>query len=224
MNVQAKKGIDPTFGRRSRISILLVAVALSAFTNAVNAKPQEFDFKDPKGVNSVGFFVDSLVEPIFGGANGVSGKVNYDPEKPAATTGKIIIDANSLHTENKGMTDTLLGTDWLDAKKNPTIEFSFKKVSDAKKIDDTTQELTVVGDLLCKGITKEQTVKVRATYLVDGMSQRQGPKAPGDLLVLRADFVIKRADYQIKPDMPGKVVGEEIQLKAAIAGGAKKSG
>ena len=69
----------------------------------------------------------------------------------------------------------------------------------------------------------EQTVKVKATYLPDGISKRQG-KVQGDLLVLRADFSIKRSDYKIKLDTPTAVVGDEIQLKVAIAGGAKKPG
>ncbi|MBI1827841.1 MAG: YceI family protein [Planctomycetes bacterium] len=185
------------------------------------AKPQEFDFKDPKGVNTISFFVDSVVEPIQGIAGGVSGKVSFDPENPTATTGKISVEVSTMHTANKGMSDALQGPDWLDAKGHPTIDFTIKKVTDARKKEDNSFEFTMVGELNCKGVSKEQTVVVQATIIPDGMSQRQ-KQGSGDLLILRADFVMKRADYKIKPDMPGKLVGEEIQLRVAIVGGAAK--
>lgn len=197
-----------------------VGVAFGA--TAAFGEAAEYDFKDPKGVNCIAFSLDSLVEPFSGVASGVSGKVSFDPAKPEATTGKITVETKSLHLENKGMKDTLFGPDWLDASKNPKIEFAVKKVTEAKKSGSDVYELTVVGDMTCKGVTKEITVPVKATYLPGKLSERSG-KMSGDLLVLRSNFTLKRKDFGIKADMDGKVVAEDIEIRVSIAGhNAKK--
>jgi len=115
------------------------------------------------------------------------------------------------------MQDTLLGKDWLDVAKNPKIEFAIKKVTESKSEGGNIFDLTVVGDMTCKGVTKELTVPVKATYLAGKLSERSS-KLTGDLLVLRAHFSMKRKDFGIKPDMTDKVVAEEIQLRVSIAG------
>jgi len=181
----------------------------------------EFDFKDPKGVNSIAFILDSTLEPIMGVASGVSGTVSFDPAQPKSTAGTITVEASSLHIANKGMKDSLQGTDWLDAKKHPQIEFKVKAVKAAKKEGDNTWELQVVGDFTCKGVTKTITVPVKAHYLKDKMSSRS-QKKEGDLLVLRSKFNIKRKDFNIKADMGNDVVAEEIQLHVSIVGGSPK--
>jgi len=206
------------FGRYA--SLLTV---LGAFVSAgsVRAAGTEFDFKDPKGVNTISFTLDSLLEPFTGVASGISGKVTFDPADPKATKGTISVETRSLHFENKGMKETLHGPDWLDAASNPKIDFAIKKVTDSKSAGDNVFDLTVVGDLTCKGVTKELTVPVKASYLPDKLAKRSS-KLTGDLLVLRADFVMKRKDFGIKPDMPGEVVAEDIQLRVSIAGVSPK--
>jgi polyisoprenoid-binding protein YceI len=199
---------------RTRLAGLLcvIGVASPAFGEA-----SEFDFKDPKGVNCIAFTLDSLLEPFSGVASGVSGKVKFDPANPQATAGKISVETKSLHLDNKGMKDTLLGPDWLDAQKNPKIEFTVKKVTEAKKTAEDVYDLTVVGDMTCKGVTKELTVPVKLSYLPGKLSERSG-KLSGDLLVLRSNFTMKRKDFDIKADMDGKVVAEDIEVRVSIAG------
>jgi len=200
----------------------LVGLAVFMLATRAVAEPAEFDFKDPKGVNSMAFTLDSLLEPFTGVASGITGKVKFDPANPQATTGTISVETKSLYLDNKGMKETMHGPDWLDAQKNPKIEFTVKKVSEAKKLGEDVFEMTVVGDMTCKGVTKEITVPVKATYLPGKLSERSG-KMNGDLLVLRANFNLKRKDFGIKPDMGDKVVAEDIQVRVSIAGhNAKK--
>ena len=206
-----------------RLCCAIIAVFLSRFlvSSSALAAGQEFDFKDPKGVNSVLFLLDSVVEPIMGVASGTDGKVTFDPSDPKATTGKITVDATKIHISNNGMQDTVHGSDWLDVKKNPRVEFNFKKVTDAKKLDDNAYELIVVGDMTVKGVTKELTTTVMATYLPGKLGERQR-EGKGDLLVLRSNFTIKRKDFKIKPDMDNKVVAEDIEVRVSIVGSFKK--
>jgi len=184
---------------------------------SVQAAGTEFDFKDPKGVNSISFTLDSLLEPFTGVASGIAGKVTFDPADPKATKGNISVETKSLHLENKGMKRALHGPDWLDVAKNPKIEFAIKNVTDYKSSGDNVFDLTVVGDLTCKGVTKELTVPVKVTYLAGKLGERSN-KLSGDLLVVRANFAMKRKDFGIKPDMADKVVAEEIQLQVSIVG------
>lgn len=202
------------------IGLMLLGALVTA--GSVRAAGTEFDFKDPKGVNSISFTLDSLLEPFTGVASGISGMVTFDPADPKATKGTISVETKSLHLENKGMQDTLHGKDWLDVAKNPKIEFAIKSVTDSKSAGDNVFDLTVVGNLTCKGVTKELTVPVKATYLAGKLSDRSNKKLTGDLLILRANFVMKRKDFGIKPDMTDKTVAEEIQLRVSIAGVSPK--
>ncbi len=203
---------------RTRIVFASIASILFANTLAF-AAATTFDFKDPKGVNTIAFILDSTLEPIVGVASGISGTVSFDPANPKGTTGKLIVQAKSLRTENKGMNEHMHGDEWLDAAKHPTIEFSIKKVTDAKTGEKDTHELTVVGDLTIKGITKEVTAPVKITYLPGKLSERTS-KMKGDLLVVRSNFVIKRSDFNIQPEKDGKVVANDIEVRVSIAGGA----
>lgn len=208
------KGLS-SYTRRFTVLIALITAG------SVRAGGAEFDFKDPKGVNSITFVLDSLLEPFSGVASGISGKVTFDPANPKATKGTISVETRSLHLANKGMKETLHGPDWLDVAKNPKIEFAMKEVTDYKSAGENVFELTVVGDMTCKGVTKELTIPVKATYLAGKLGDRS-IKMKGDLLVLRAEFSIKRKDFGIKPDTSGQVVAEEIQLRVSIAGVSPK--
>lgn len=182
---------------------------------------QEFDFKDPKGVNAIVFMVDSTLEPIVGLASGVTGTVSFNPADPKTTTGTISVQAKKLHTENSGMKGSLHGTDWLDVEKNPSIDFKIKEVKEVKKEKDNAWELQVVGDFTCKGVTKALTVPVKVNYLKDKLASRTQGKE-GDLLVVRSEFTIKRSDFKIKPDVSKDVVGDEIVVNVMIAGSCPK--
>src|SRR5687768_6380869 len=101
------------------LRILLRAfTALTASAIAAYAAPRAFDFKDPKGVNNVQFHLDAPLESITGTATGISGTVFFDPEKPSATRGRIVLEAKSLSVGNPLMGEHLLGEQWLDAPKH----------------------------------------------------------------------------------------------------------
>jgi len=201
---------------------LITAVAWGvSIASPLRAAPTEFDFKDPKGVNTIAFTLDSLLEPIVGIASGVGGKVSFDPANPTATSGSISVETKNLQFANKGMQDSLRKADWLDVAKHPTVEFKLKKVTEAKSAGENVTEMTVVGDMTCHGVTKELTVPVKVTHLPGKLGDRTS-KMTGDLLVLRSSFSIKRKDFGIKPEMSDKLVAEEIQVRVAIAGSNPK--
>jgi len=194
----------------------ITLLTLTMLSSAALAAPQSFDFKDPKGVNNAVFKLDAPLEAINGSANGISGTVTFDPEAPAATKGKIVVAASSLHVPNPMMKEHLHGAQWLDVAKNTEITFKTKSLANVKTTGDTTTA-DVTGTLTIKGVAKELTVPVKFTYLKDKLGQRV-PNLKGDLLVIRANFAIKRGDFGINPSAPADKVSETIDLTLSIAG------
>ena len=194
---------------------LMLSVAMSG---AVTAAPLSFDFKDPKGVNNAVFKLDAPLEAINGSANGVSGIVTFDPANPAATTGKIVVATASMHVPNAMMKEHLQGGQWMDVAKFPEIIFEAKELKNVKTAGDTTTA-DAAGSLTIRGVTKNVSVPVKLTYLKGKLGLRV-PKQEGDLLVIRANFAIQRADYGINPGAPKDKVSETIDLALSIAGAA----
>lgn len=197
-----------------------VLFALTAISGSVFAAPQTFDFKDPKGVNNVVFKLDAPLEAINGSASGISGSVTFDPANPAAATGKIVIAASSLHVPNPTMKEHLQGSQWMDVAKHPEIIFEVKQLKNVKTEGDNTTA-DAVGTFTAHGVPRDLTVPVKLTYLKGRLGQRV-PGKQGDLLVVRSNFAIKRADFGINPGAPADKVSDNIDLTLSIAGASPK--
>lgn len=197
-------------------SILVSSLAVALVAPAAQADALEFDFKDPKGVNAVSFLLDSELEPIRGIGWGVHGAVHYDPATPETISGALVVDADTIETTNKRMTQYLHGKDWLNVREFKEVTFKFKSAKDIKKQGDTVS-MTATGDFTCRGVTREITVPVSATYLKGRLGERIQDKK-GDLLVLRSTFVINRKDYGIKEEYGPQLVAEKIEIRAQIVG------
>jgi polyisoprenoid-binding protein YceI len=197
------------------ITIPAVAIIATAVTSF--AAPQTFDFKDPKGVNHAKFTLDAPLEAISGVANGISGTLTVDPEKPEATSGTILVETSSLHVENPMMKEHMLGPDWLDAAKNPKISFTVKSLEDFV-LKDGKATAKVHGTFSLKGVEKEISVPATVNLLPGKLGDRTGGKMQGDLAVIRTSFTLKRSDFGINPKAPEDKVSDEIQVSLSIAG------
>ena len=193
-------------------------LALTFFCSVkVSAEPIVFDFKDPKKVNNALFLLDAPLESISGTATGISGAITFDPEKPAATKGKIILDASSLHVDNPVMKKHMLDKGWMDVANHPKIQFVAQNFTNVK-VDGSKIQAKAVGKFSVKGVTKKVTVPVTLTYLKGMLVKRN--RVPGDLLVLRSDFTIKRSDYGINSGNNEEKVSDDIEIKLRVAGAA----
>jgi polyisoprenoid-binding protein YceI len=194
--------------------LVLVALAGTAWAASL-----EFDFKDPKGVNNVVFKTDAPLESINGTATAISGTVTFDPENPGAIKGRIIVQANSLHLGNPMQKEHLHSDKWLDVARYPEITFEVGSLKNVRTQGNVTTA-DVTGKMSLHGVTKTITVPVRITYLKDKLKARTGKD--GDLLVIRADFKIKRSDFGINPGQMEEKVSDEIELNLSIAGAAQR--
>lgn len=204
--------MNPMF--RSLSASLLFAAAVA------QAEPLTFDFKDPKGVNNAVFKLDAPLEAISGSASGISGKVVYDPGNPGVTRGKIVVASGSLQVPNPMMQQHMQGDKWLDVAKHSEITFEVREFKNVKTVQGVTSG-EVQGAFTLRGITKEMTVPVKLTYLKDKLSQRV-PNQKGDLLVIRANFEIKRSDFNINPGQNEDKVADVIEVTLSIAGAAAR--
>ena len=195
-------------------------LAFMALTGAALAAPQTFDFKDPKGINNAGFKLDAPLEAINGSASGISGTVTFDPGNPDATKGKIIVATASLMLPNPMQKQHMLSDKWLDATKFPEITFESKEFKNVQTAGDTTTA-DVTGAFMLKGVSKDLTVPVKLTWLKDKLGERV-PNQKGDLLVIRANFTIKRSDFNIMPGQFEDKVSDTIELTLSIAGASPK--
>jgi polyisoprenoid-binding protein YceI len=205
-------------------SLRFVTLTLGlALTASLGAAPLTFDFKDPKGVNNVTFSLDAPLEAISGSAHGISGKVTFDPDNPAATQGKIVVQAASMHVPNPMMKDHMHGKQWMDAEGHPEIVFAVSGLKSVSTESDTTMRAQATGKFKMKGVEREVSVPITLTYLKDRLADRTNGAMQGDLLVIRAKFSVKRSDYGINPGAPSDKVANEVELKLAIAGAAARS-
>ena len=199
---------------------LVSLLSLTAMASVALGAPQTFDFKDPKGVNNAVFKVDAPLEAIQGSANGISGSVTFDPADASSTKGKIVVAAASLHVPNPMMKGHLHSDQWMDVAKYPEVTFETKELKNVKTSGDNTTA-DAVGTLTIKGVSREITAPVKLSYLKDKLGQRV-PNMKGDLLVIRANFTVKRSDFGINTAAPQDKVSDDIELALSIAGAAAR--
>jgi polyisoprenoid-binding protein YceI len=202
--------------KKSLLTLLAMAMAPAAMADTLT-----FNFEDPKKVNNVVFILDAPLEQISGSANGITGTVSASPDNPEKISGKIVVDAKSLHVPNPLMKDHLHGEEWLDTARHDTISFEVKEVSNIQR-DGNAGTADVLGTFTLRGVSKDMTIPVRVTYLPGRLKDRGGDQE-GDLLVLRSNFVIKRSDFGIRPGEFEDKVSDDIQVTLNVAGAAPKS-
>ena len=78
------------------------------------------------------------------------------------------------------------------------------------------------GTLTIKGVAKPVTAPVKFTYLKDKLAARTNGQMQGDLLVIRANFGVKRSDFGINPKAPEDKVADSIELTLSIAGASPR--
>ena len=197
---------------KNLISFLLLLSGVSLFGG-----PVAFDFKDPKNVNNVIFQIDAPLESINGSGDAISGVVHFDPKNPSATKGQINLDAASLHVGNPVLKEHIHGTDWMNVKKYPNIIFKLTKLENVRK-----QGIDVLADakgkMTIRNVTIEMSAPVKITYL-KGMLEKRN-RVPGDLLIIRSKFSVKRDQFDIRAGEKLEKVANEIELSLNVAGAA----
>ncbi len=196
---------------------LLSALFLLISVRSAFADGLVFDYKDPKEISAVSLTLESKLEPIFGFAKGITGKMKFDPANPKATTGKIAVDVSSIVFANDGYTQTARNYA-LEQDKFPQIFFTLKKVISGTKPSPNVYKGMVLADFTCHGITVPMIVPVTASYFPGLAKERTNGKYNGDVLVIRSSFNIDRSKFEITKEIPASMVGETIEVRVSCVG------
>lgn len=193
--------------------ISLLAIATLGFASLASAI--EFDLEDPKGVNNIVFLLDAPLESINGTATGITGSVSFDPAKPEATSGKLVVAVDTLSVANPKMVEHMMGGKWLAANEHPTITFEMKGMSDVSAMG-SKYEGTAHGVMTIKGESKEMKIPVSLSFLEGKLAERN--RTPGDILVIRSSFSVKRSDFGVNAGQQEDKVADEVELRLSVGG------
>ena len=103
----------------------------------------------------------------------------------------------------------------MNVVKYPSIRFNLSKLTDIKKKGMDLLALAE-GKMTIRNITTHIQVPVKLTYLKDMLIKRN--RVPGDLLIIRAKFIVKRDDYNIQKGQNLEKVANDIEISLNLAG------
>jgi polyisoprenoid-binding protein YceI len=111
------------------------------------------------------------------------------------------------------------GDKWLDVEKFPEIKFQLSRLHNIRK-EKNDVIADAKGKMSIKNITIEMNIPVKITYLKDLLIKRN--RTPGDLLILRSKFIVKRDDFDIQKGESLEKVANNIEISLNLAGAAPK--
>jgi len=172
---------------------------------------------DKVGKNQFTWTSDAPLERIRGTAEGVAGSLTVDPKNLSTIKGTISAQVTTMKTGNTTRDGHLRSAGWLDADNYPAISFTVTSVRDLK-VDGATATGTAVGNFSMHGVTKSISVPFTLKYLDESARTRE--RAPGDLVMIDAEFTISLKDFGVTgaKGMVGSKVGEQISIKAQLFG------
>ena len=174
------------------------------------------------GTSIVKYISNSPLEKFEGNSQSLQGSFTLHADNLEQSVGKVYFPVRSMKSGLSKRDDHMYGKDWLDAQNYPTIEFELKKLTSIsmKKSDNSGIEFTAIAEGVCtvKGTAKPTKAKLTVKYIPESEATRK--RAPGDLVMIDADFSISLKDYNIlgRGDIIGSKVGESIDVDIKLFG------
>ncbi len=161
---------------------------------------------DP-GHTHIGFDVERfLVGEVSGRFNSFTATLSMEGEDHTTLKANVVIQVNSLDSNNETRDGHLKGAAWLDATTYPEIHFTSTEVYK----NETGDGYEMKGNLKIKDHTKE------VSFPVEILGPFKDPTGQTTIGV-RADFTINRFDYGIsfnkKMDNGGFFIGKDVKIK-----------
>ena len=176
------------------------------------------------GNNQVTFFSESTLEDFTGVCNRVGGDCQLDPKNLETFKGRFFVRVEDMRTGIDLRDKELRDADWLDAEKNPLIVIQFTSAEDVKKVAPDAASMTLVGTCSLHGETRDVRIPCTLRYLDETPTTMRRVK--GDLIRLRAKFVVKLADYAIAgpkaSDVLGLKVSNDIEVRVTVFGSTER--
>ncbi|MBI1389831.1 MAG: YceI family protein [bacterium] len=149
--------------------------------------------------SSIGFVGSKVTGSHNGGFKTFKGGFNVDGDDVSTAEGSVVIDMKSVWTDTDRLTGHLQTADFFDVAAFPEAVFT------VSSIQQSGEEFTVTGDLTLHGVTK--------TISFPAMIEKKAGS-----FYLRAEFAIKRFDFEIK--YPGKaddLIRDDVVIKLDLS-------
>ncbi|MEO6776110.1 MAG: YceI family protein [Kofleriaceae bacterium] len=150
-----------------------------------------------------------MITNVRGRFGTLSGTVDYDVEKPEASTIDVTIDATSIDTRDEKRDTHLRSPDFFDTEKFPTLTF---KSTSVKPGGDG---LLATGNLTIHGVTKEVTLDVETPSAPNKDpwgNTRIGTSATAK--INRKDFGL---NWNTALEAGGVLVGEQVKISIEVS-------
>ena len=154
--------------------------------------------------STIGFAVKHLmVSTVRGEFKEYTGQIQFDPQNLNAFRANLVIEVQSIDTNNQKRDDHLRSSDFFDAPNHPQIIFA------GKGIVSQNGGYEILGDLTIRGVTK----KIRIPATIAGPVE--GP-AGSKVIGISAETAINRQDFGVSwnkaLDQGGWVVDNDVRL------------
>lgn len=151
-----------------------------------------------------------MITNVRGAFSGIQGSVVYDPDHVEAAVLNVDIDAGTVSTMDPQRDAHLKSAEFLDVGKFPHISFHSTKVK-----ANGGGELSIIGDLIIHGVTKQVVLQVEAP-------SAEGKDPWGNLRMgASATTSIKRSDFGLTSNQAletgGILVGDELKLALDVS-------
>jgi polyisoprenoid-binding protein YceI len=178
-------------------SLLLAPLVAFAETYEIDTAHSQIHFK----------ITHLMISTVRGSFTEYSGTVDVDTANKTLTSAQAVISTASIDTRNQKRDDHLRSADFFEVSKYPEIRFVSKKIS------GSGSDITVVGDLTIKGITKEVTLTGAFIGAVTGPWGKQRAAFEASGKIDRKDFGLT---WNKLMETGGLVVGDEVEIGLEI--------
>lgn len=186
--------------RGFRVACFLLVIALAAGTAEAQTKKYLIDGSH----TSVVFSIDHLgISKTYGVFRKVTGEFALDAKKPANNRFEVMLDVESLDTNDAKRDEHLRAADFFNANQFPEITFK------ATKVESSETELKVTGEFTMHGVTKKVTLP-----FVNG-GEAKDPYG-NSRVGYSGEFTMKRSDFGMKT-MVGPI-GDEVTIEISFEG------
>lgn len=167
------------------------------------------------------FESDAPLEDIKGQSNQVIGYAVAPSGSDRADLlgGEWHLPVRSVRTGIELRDQHLASRDWFDAANHPDIVFQLAEVRDASLAKESSgfreYSATLVGDMTIHGVTHEMVIPGASITFLEA-SDRTSGVAKGDLMLIRANYSVTLADYEVSHPVIGDKVAETIDITTTL--------
>jgi polyisoprenoid-binding protein YceI len=158
--------------------------------------------------SKVGFVGSKVTGSHEGSFKKIDGTIELVDGKPEASSVKVVIDLDSVETDDAKLTGHLKSPDFFDVAKHPKATFTSTKIVPG---GDKGASHTITGNLDLHGVTKSITFPATITVAPESVTAN-------------AEFSIDRNDFGIVyKGMPDNLIRPDVLMKLSIKGARTKS-